>query len=312
MDFHPLLTKQAKCCKIPLGELKQHCWQTDWRQWWGEDSGLGLGSDQSIKAQVSHSADKWLFPLCLTKGDSIINQSVIRLIRAPEHICYAQEHSGALVMCSSEFPSAPETTSCAPEGSGLGGVSPGAPVLQSTPEHSRLLWSKARFCWVTTLVQSWLYAHSIGDESFGPINYPLLLSRICTCWRQVAVTTPSLWLYLDFDIANYPSANLWYLNFCYERSASAPLSVRFGRYNHECNLEGINDQLALLLGSYAKRLELVAISYSRSKFVKETLAILFAEGATGQVCKLALHAILGDKQIIADDLLSQRQEKPPG
>lgn len=157
----------------------------------------------------------------------------------------------------------------------------------------------------STLVQSWLHAHFVGDESFGPINYPILLSSICIRWRQVAITTPSLWSYLDFDIERYPSINLRYLNFCYERSASAPLSVRFGRYDHECNLETIDDQIASLLRAYATRLESLAISYWRSKFVKEALATLFAQGAAGRVRKLALHATSGDRRMVADDLLSQ-------
>ncbi|KAF8606190.1 hypothetical protein BDV93DRAFT_521039 [Ceratobasidium sp. AG-I] len=158
----------------------------------------------------------------------------------------------------------------------------------------------------STLVQSWLYAYTIGDKSYGPINYPLLLSSVCVRWRQVAITTPSLWSYLDFDIAGYPSINLQYVKFCYERSASAPLSVRFGRYDHECSLESIDDQLASLLGSYAARLESLAISYWRPKFVKEILAILFAQGTATRVRKLALHATSGEKRMVADSSLPQK------
>jgi hypothetical protein len=156
-----------------------------------------------------------------------------------------------------------------------------------------------------SIVQSWLYAHFIGDKSFGPTNYPILLSSVCVRWRQVAIATPSLWSYLDFDIERYPSINLRYLNLCYERSASAPLSVRFGRYDHECYLNTIDDQLASFLRAYATRLESLAISYWHSKFVKEILATLFAHGAAGPVRKLALHSTASDKWMLADDLLSQ-------
>lgn len=156
-----------------------------------------------------------------------------------------------------------------------------------------------------TLVQSWLLAHSIGDDSYGRINYPILLSSICVRWRQVAITTPSLWSFLDLGVAKLPLPNIRYLNLCYERSAKAPLSVRFGRYDHECNEEAVDEQLASLLNSYAPRLDSLAISYWRVGFAKGVLSTLITQGAAGRVRKLALHAASGDKRMLADASLPQ-------
>ncbi|KAF8606152.1 hypothetical protein BDV93DRAFT_521012 [Ceratobasidium sp. AG-I] len=172
-----------------------------------------------------------------------------------------------------------------------------------------------------TLVQASLYAASIGDGSYNTIqyssiaaayadhdknvNYPVRLTSVCIRWRQVAISTPLLWSFLDLVRSWVGLRNLQYLNMCYDRSVDAPLSVRLGKYSTQYCQDGDEERLAPLLSSYAPRLYSLAIAYSSPGVAKKALSFLVARGTAGRLRKLALRAYLEDNLILADDPLPQ-------
>ncbi|KAF8606163.1 hypothetical protein BDV93DRAFT_362368 [Ceratobasidium sp. AG-I] len=156
------------------------------------------------------------------------------------------------------------------------------------------------------LAQYSRYAASIGDKSYNEVDYPLRLSSICVRWRQVAIGTPSLWSFLDLCKPEYSSEDFRYLNVCYERSGNTPLTLRLGKYDDECDLDNVDEQLEPLLSLCATRLESLVVAYHAPGFAKQVLSVLLARGAAGRVRKLALHANWEDDLVLADSSLSQR------
>ncbi|KAF8606154.1 hypothetical protein BDV93DRAFT_362262 [Ceratobasidium sp. AG-I] len=152
------------------------------------------------------------------------------------------------------------------------------------------------------LVQASRYAASIGDDTYSATNYPLRLSSVCVNWRQIAISTPMLWSFLDLVFTNDSLQNPEYLNMCYERSAKALLSVRLGKYGDECDQEVVSEQLAPLLSSYATRLYSLAITYRNPGFLEEILSILLIR-RHGRVRKLALYGQLDDIHILTNGSL---------
>ncbi|KAF8606164.1 hypothetical protein BDV93DRAFT_542911 [Ceratobasidium sp. AG-I] len=155
------------------------------------------------------------------------------------------------------------------------------------------------------LVRASRYATSIRDGGYAEINHPLQISRVCIRWRQVAISTPMLWSFLDFPYSSDDSRKLQYLNLCYERSGNARLSLRLGKHEAERYDEYVDEELACLLGLCATRLDSLAIAYLNPEFAKETLSLLLARGAAGRIRKLALHADVAEDLILADSSLPQ-------
>ncbi|KAG8772031.1 hypothetical protein FRC12_003280 [Ceratobasidium sp. 428] len=145
-----------------------------------------------------------------------------------------------------------------------------------------------------------LYARSICDTSYGPIDYPTLLSHICSRWRHIALSTPYLWSYIDYTTAGNTLQRLGRVNRYLHRSHNAPLRVRFGTYNDGCVRQDIEPRVESLLRSGAPRLESLAISYYHSSFAKQTLSTVASGSVTTPLTTLALLAHSGDKRIIAD------------
>jgi hypothetical protein len=157
------------------------------------------------------------------------------------------------------------------------------------------------------LVDSSFYARSIGDESYRSTVYPVLFLRVCTQWRRVALSTPSLWSYLDFATAGSSLRSLGHVGRYFECSQNSPLRVRIGEYSQECLPKIVDEHIASLLRSSAPRLDSLAICYWHSSFTKEAIAILFSQGITVPIQKLALYAASGDRRMFADpELLSQQ------
>ncbi|KAF8606169.1 hypothetical protein BDV93DRAFT_521020 [Ceratobasidium sp. AG-I] len=156
-----------------------------------------------------------------------------------------------------------------------------------------------------TLVQASRFALSVLDTSYDETDYSIRLSSICVRWRQVAISTPTLWSSIELLRSSDAFHDPQYLNMFYERSADAPLSVRLGKFCREYDRKAVNKQLAFLLSSYATRLYSFTIAYSRPRFAKKALSILLAEKATGRIRKLALHTDLPDNPIVADSSLQQ-------
>ncbi|KAF9265916.1 hypothetical protein L218DRAFT_845841, partial [Marasmius fiardii PR-910] len=67
--------------------------------------------------------------------------------------------------------------------------------------------------------------HNITDTS--PSDAPLLLTRVCSSWREVALSTPKLWSNITYTVCR-PSASksqLQRLETWLSRSGATPLSV---------------------------------------------------------------------------------------
>ncbi|KAF8606188.1 hypothetical protein BDV93DRAFT_521037 [Ceratobasidium sp. AG-I] len=153
--------------------------------------------------------------------------------------------------------------------------------------------------------QSWQFARSVGDESYGQIHYPTVFSSVSAQWRRIAIGTPSLWSYIYLNYTRYAFESPEYVDLYLERSGSLPLSVCIGRYAEEYNLEFINEKLAALLQSLAMRLEYLAIACYKISHATNILSAVAAGGAVGRVRKLALYARPGGSAIVLGSLPSQ-------
>ncbi|KAF8601682.1 hypothetical protein BDV93DRAFT_545750 [Ceratobasidium sp. AG-I] len=150
------------------------------------------------------------------------------------------------------------------------------------------------------LTRSWLYSRSVGDESDGQITYPIILSSVCVRWRQVAISTPSLWSHIYFNPALHTPNGLSLAKLYLERSANLPLSVCIGRYGDGPSLYTENQELASLIHLFATRLESLSMIQDYSTFFNDMFMILL-EGSAGQIRKFALD----DGYLVADSLLPQ-------
>ncbi|KAF8606189.1 hypothetical protein BDV93DRAFT_521038 [Ceratobasidium sp. AG-I] len=156
-----------------------------------------------------------------------------------------------------------------------------------------------------TATQSWLFALSWGDESYGGIHYPTVFSSVSTRWRRIAIGTPSLWSYIYLSRARYTLKNPQHVNLYLERSGDLPLSVCIGRYVKEYTLKTVDEKLASLLHSLTMRLECVAIASYDHSYAGEILTNLIAGGAAGRVRKLALYAHSRGPVVVPGPQLSQ-------
>ncbi|KAF8606166.1 hypothetical protein BDV93DRAFT_604690 [Ceratobasidium sp. AG-I] len=156
------------------------------------------------------------------------------------------------------------------------------------------------------LVRASRYAASIGDRSYDEIDYPVRLSSICVHWRQVAISTPALWSFLDICRSKYSLEYIEYLNVCCQRSGNASLSLRLGKYDKRYDQDAGDEQLVPLLNSCATRLESFATAYYSPGVAKQLLSPLVVRGVATRVRKLALHAHWEDDVILADHSLPQR------
>ncbi|KAG2093547.1 hypothetical protein BD769DRAFT_1585158 [Suillus cothurnatus] len=103
-------------------------------------------------------------------------------------------------------------------------------ITQSLNSHKRLVSALWR---LPTEVLSQIFVHCLPTEhclSPAPGTAPVLLTRICRRWREVAVNMPSLWHNLCLDKHWQRAA------FCYEswleRSRGRPLSLKLQCHKH--------------------------------------------------------------------------------
>ncbi|KAG2089435.1 uncharacterized protein F5147DRAFT_841120 [Suillus discolor] len=107
-------------------------------------------------------------------------------------------------------------------------------IMQSMNLHKGLL--SALWC-LPTEILSQIFNHCLPENIFFlsplslPVKAPILLTRICRRWKEVAVGTPGLWcrLYVEADDKDMLKAA-----FCYDlwlkRSRGRPLSLELGYY----------------------------------------------------------------------------------
>lgn len=150
-------------------------------------------------------------------------------------------------------------------------------------------------------------AHTSNTYDHSAVKHTILLSSVCTRWRQAAIATSALWpTSIEITGQGYLRKGLQYTNICLERSRNAPLHLRIGRHNFEYSLTSANEVLSTTLHSVSSRIKSVAIAYWHSSLAKEVLATLISQGSLGTLCELALCATSGDKLLYADtEVLSQ-------
>ena len=81
-------------------------------------------------------------------------------------------------------------------------------------------------------VLSQIFVHCLPETNHLKVSSklaPMLLTRICRHWREVAVNIPSLWCRLSVEVADWSVANWPEVAFCHcswlERSQERPLSL---------------------------------------------------------------------------------------
>ncbi|KAG1816178.1 hypothetical protein EV424DRAFT_1073783 [Suillus variegatus] len=129
-------------------------------------------------------------------------------------------------------------------------------IMQSMNLHKGLLSALWR---LPTEVLSKIFNHCLPETIFSlsPLNLrvkaPVLLTRICQRWREVAVCTPDLWcrLYVEADDGGWKQAA-----FCYDlwlkRSRGRPLSLELG-HNY-------SPKLRSLLQPHMRRIKFLRVS----------------------------------------------------
>ncbi|KAG1788481.1 uncharacterized protein HD556DRAFT_860235 [Suillus plorans] len=115
-------------------------------------------------------------------------------------------------------------------------------IMQSMNLHKGLLSALWR---LPTEILSQIFNHCLPETIFllSPLSHrveaPILLTRICQRWKDVAVGTPDLWcrLYVEADDEGWEQAA-----FCYDlwlkRSRGRPLSLELG-YHYPTKLRGL-------------------------------------------------------------------------
>ena len=102
-------------------------------------------------------------------------------------------------------------------------------------------------------------------SSFDPMQSPLLVSRVCRGWRQVALSTQNLWS--SITVTDYRSsskmAKLWM-----SRAISAPLTIRLdstydSTYRYSSNVGEIESVIAVLV-QYCDRWQHLDVSFYRT------------------------------------------------
>ncbi|OAX34342.1 hypothetical protein K503DRAFT_724653 [Rhizopogon vinicolor AM-OR11-026] len=98
---------------------------------------------------------------------------------------------------------------------------------------------------------------------------PMLLTRICRHWRDVAMDMPSLWCRLSMEVADWSTRDFQQIAFCYhswlERSRERPLSFAIE------HLPSGAPMLQILLEPYNTRISSLQITYTDDNVEPELL-----------------------------------------
>ncbi|KAG8687152.1 hypothetical protein FRC09_013668 [Ceratobasidium sp. 395] len=145
------------------------------------------------------------------------------------------------------------------------------------------------------VVNASLYARSIGNKSYGPVDCSTLLASVCAHWRQVAIGIPSLWSYIDFTRNSDTSGNLEHAGLYLERSQDSPVYIHLGKFlenDDERRLmsptRALSEDIQSLLRILAPRLRSLALNFSHPQDVIDVLLIIFSQGFEYTLPELAL------------------------
>ncbi|KAF8600327.1 hypothetical protein BDV93DRAFT_608729 [Ceratobasidium sp. AG-I] len=152
-----------------------------------------------------------------------------------------------------------------------------------------------------TVVNASLYARSIGDDSYGFIEYPTLLSSVCAHWRRVSLSITYLWSYIDLMLGNERLRNTEHINLWLERSQNSPLRLRLGAGGEHVegspkyfkSLEELDERLAPILSSSAQRVHSFTLRFDDPDFGANVLACLLPVEGQLPIRELALRQRFG-------------------
>ncbi|KAF8600329.1 hypothetical protein BDV93DRAFT_559465 [Ceratobasidium sp. AG-I] len=176
-------------------------------------------------------------------------------------------------------------------------------MASTRPAHVNDLPSEILSSIFATLVDDSLFAHSIGDDSYGSSECPTLISSVCVHWRSVAIATSFLWSYLDLMLSNHHMRNNKHVRLWLERSQSSPLRIRIGKSRQGKNVlertrrhrfysstipRNLDDQLALILTSNATRICSTTLMFTHPSLAREVFFALLPEVGEHSIRELAL------------------------
>jgi hypothetical protein len=158
------------------------------------------------------------------------------------------------------------------------------------------------------LISARICAPLIGDQDYGSVHYPTLLSGVCAHWRRDMISSPRLWCNLNFtDLTYLPM--LRRAQRCLERSQNSPLRIRVEKQDDECLMEYLGEREASLLRSCAPWSESLAICYRHSIVATLVMSVLFSLGVAPPIRALVLYAASAatKRQLTAHALLSPQK-----
>ncbi|KAG8747678.1 hypothetical protein FRC12_014023 [Ceratobasidium sp. 428] len=166
--------------------------------------------------------------------------------------------------------------------------SPHAPINTLPPEVLSSIFK--------AVVRTSLYARSVGDKSYGPVDCSTLLASICAHWRHVAIGIPGLWSYIDFTRNSNTSGNLEHAGLYLERSQDSPVYIHLGKFLEDDDerrvmspTRALSEDMQSLLRILAPRLRSLALNFSHPQDAIDVLSIIFSQGVEYTLSELALN-----------------------
>lgn len=143
------------------------------------------------------------------------------------------------------------------------------------------------------LIEASIYARSIGDNSYGSVDYPTSISGVCAHWRRVAIGTPHLWSYIEVISTDGQPQTLERVHVGLERSQNSPLQLqlRLGRgrrLSSYSSIRHIREQMISIARSCAPRVHSLALRFHYLDFAVDALSALLSEQPEPSIRKLAL------------------------
>ncbi|KAG9077638.1 hypothetical protein FS749_010451 [Ceratobasidium sp. UAMH 11750] len=151
-------------------------------------------------------------------------------------------------------------------------------MAESSPMHIDGLPTEVLSLIFRTVISASLYARSIGDKSYGPIDCPTLLASVCARWRRVTIGIPVLWSFIDFTRSSDSLRNLEHAKLYAERSQVSLVYVHLGKLSDDDNrrltspTRNVSEDMLALLRTIAPRVQSFALNFSHSQDAIETFA----------------------------------------
>ncbi|KAG8718879.1 hypothetical protein FRC08_004167 [Ceratobasidium sp. 394] len=166
-----------------------------------------------------------------------------------------------------------------------------------------------------TLVRASHSAPHIRNMTYGTTDYSILLASVCTCWRRIALGTPSLWTYVDLTRNRNLPKSCNYAELYFRRSVPLQLYVHLGRFSTQYNRHlaskgvpcwdttlGLPEEIQSLLVAHAPRIRSFALDTCEHMTAVAALRALVHDVANHTLEDLAMRTgwkseLLADKRI---------------